>query len=135
MWRAVGPGGLLVSQDADLEGAFAEPPHLGFDSWRSAYPETLHRNGGDPVSGRRLHALYTAADIPDPHLSVVQRVDFEGDGKVVFLLTVARTGPSIVSTGVATKPEFDAGLALLAEMVEDVNDGGRFPASFRMLGS
>ncbi len=130
MWRAVRPGGVLVSQDADFEGAFAEPPHPGFDFWRYAYQETLRRNGGDPLCGRRLHALFTAADIPDPHLSVVQRVDFKGDGKVVFWLTVQRTGPSIVSSGVATPAELEAGLASLAELVEDVTTAVGSPRLF-----
>ena len=130
MWRAVRPGGVLVSQDADFEGAFAEPPHPGFDFWRYAYQETLRRNGGDPLCGRRLHALFLAAGIPDPHLSVAQRVDFEGDGKVVFLLTVQRTGPSIVSSGVATQAELDAGLALVSEMVKDTTTAVGSPRLF-----
>ncbi|MEO8829027.1 class I SAM-dependent methyltransferase [Lapillicoccus sp.] len=75
MWVVVKPGGALVAEDVDFEAAFCEPPCAGHDFWQRTYQATLRANGGDPLSGRRLLARFLAADVPTPHVTVVQCLD------------------------------------------------------------
>jgi ubiquinone/menaquinone biosynthesis C-methylase UbiE len=131
MWRAVRPGGVLIAEDADFLAEFCEPPHPGFDFWQHAYPETLRRYGGDPLSGRRLHARFRAAGIPDPQLDLVQNVHLTGEGKLMPYLTIARTASRIVGSGVATQSEVDVALAQLADLANDTTSTVGSPRLFQ----
>jgi ubiquinone/menaquinone biosynthesis C-methylase UbiE len=131
MWRAVRPGGVLVAEDAVFLAEFCEPPHPGFDFWQYAYQETLRRHGGDPLSGRRLHSRFREAGIPDPQLELVQHVYLSGEGKLMPYLTIARTAPRIVSSGVATQSEVDAALAQLADLANDTTSAVSSPRLFQ----
>jgi ubiquinone/menaquinone biosynthesis C-methylase UbiE len=131
MWRAVRPGGLLVAEDGDFLAEFCEPPHPGFDFWQYAYQETLRRHGGDPLSGRRLHSRFREVGVPDPQLEMVQHVYLTGEGKLMPYLTVARTAPRIIASGVATQAEVDEALLLLAELAEDTTSAVSSPRLFQ----
>ena len=131
MWRAVRPGGLLVAEDGDFLAEFCEPPHPGFDFWQYAYQETLRRHGGDPLSGRRLHSRFREVGVPDPQLEMVQHVYLTGEGKLMPYLTVARTAPRIIASGVASQAEVDEALILLAELAEDSTSAVSSPRLFQ----
>jgi SAM-dependent methyltransferase len=66
MWAAVRPGGVIIVEDADFDGWFCHPPNEGFDFFLRAYRQVVARRGGDHAAGRKLHAYFTAAGIPDP---------------------------------------------------------------------
>ena len=129
MWRAVGPGGLLAAEDGDFLAEFCEPPHPRFDFWQHAYQETLRRHGGDPLSGRRLHPRFREVGVPDPQLEMVQHVYLTGEGKLMPYLTVARSAPRIIASGVATQAEGDEALILLAELAADTTSAVSSPGS------
>ena len=131
MWRAVRPGGVLVAEDGDFLAEFCEPPHPGFDFWQYAYPETLRRHGGDPLSGRRLHLRFREAGIPDPQLELVQHVHLTGEGKLMPYLTLARTASRVVDSAVATQSEVDAALAQLADLANDTTSAMSSPRLFQ----
>jgi SAM-dependent methyltransferase len=119
MWAAVRPGGALVVEDADFEGSFCEPPNPAFDFWVTAYQRALANSGGDPLSGRKLSARFREAGIPAPELSVVQRVDVEGEAKGLPHSTIETTAEVIVDTGVATAVEVEQALAGLQALAKD----------------
>jgi ubiquinone/menaquinone biosynthesis C-methylase UbiE len=131
MWRAVRPGGVLVAEDGDFLAEFCEPPHPGFDFWQYAYQETLRRHGGDPLSGRRLHSRFRQAGIPDPQLELVQYVYLTGEGKLMPYLTLDRTAPRVVSSGVATPDEVDVALTQLAALANDTTSAVSSPRLFQ----
>ena len=131
MWRAVRPGGLLIAEDGDFLAEFCEPPHPGFDFWMSAYQETLRRNGGDPLSGRRLHSRFREAGIADPQVNLVQYVFLTGEGKLMPYLTVARTGSRMVDSGVATQEQVDQAMAQLLELANDTTSAVSSPRLFQ----
>ncbi|HEU4999506.1 MAG TPA: methyltransferase domain-containing protein [Lapillicoccus sp.] len=131
MWRAVRPGGLLVAEDGDFLAEFCEPANPGFDFWMYAYQETLRRNGGDPLSGRRLHSRFREVGVPGPHLNLVQYVFLSGEGKLMPYLTVARTASRIVDSGVATQAEVDQAMAQLRELADDTTSAVSSPRVFQ----
>jgi hypothetical protein len=119
MWAAVRPGGVLVAEDADFEGSFCYPPNPAFDFWVSAYQRALQSAGGDPLSGRRLHERFIDAGLPAPELTVVQRVNAEGEAKSMPYRTIATTREAILGAGIATEAEIDEALAGLAVVAAD----------------
>jgi ubiquinone/menaquinone biosynthesis C-methylase UbiE len=119
MWAAVKVGGVIVVEDADFEGSFCDPPNDGFAFWVDAYQRVLERRGGDPLAGRKLHRHFRAAGIPEPGVTVVQRVDRIGEAKTMPYSTVEATADAIVGEGVATAAEVQAALASLAEFGAD----------------
>ena len=131
MWHAVRPGGVLVAEDGDFLAEFCEPPHPGFDFWQYAYPETLRRHGGDPLSGRRLHTRFREAGIPDPQLELVQHVHLTGEGKLMPYLTLGCTASRVVDSAVATQAEVDAALVQLAALANDTTSAMSSPRLFQ----
>jgi len=119
MWAAVRAGGVLVAEDADFSGVFAEPPNPGVDFWLETYSHTLRRNGGDPLSGRQLHRRFVAAGIPAPALTVVQRLDRVTEAKAMPRLTVEATAEAVIQAGAATPEQIDAAIESLVAYESD----------------
>jgi SAM-dependent methyltransferase len=131
MWAALRPGGVLVVEDADFSGSFCEPPNAGFDFWVDSYRQVLTANGGDWRSGRRLHQMFAAADVPAPELVVRQRLDRTEESKLMPLLTVQATRDRIVEAGIATAGEVDAALADLTAFIDDPSTLVGAPRNFQ----
>jgi ubiquinone/menaquinone biosynthesis C-methylase UbiE len=119
MWEAVRDGGVIVVEDADFEGSFCDPPNEGFAFWVEAYQRVLERHGGDPLLGRKLHRYFSAAGIPAPELTVVQRADIAGEAKTLPHSTVQATADAIISEGVASAEQVAAALASLIAFAAD----------------
>jgi ubiquinone/menaquinone biosynthesis C-methylase UbiE len=119
MWAGVRVGGVIAVEDADFEGSFCDPPNEGHAFWVEAYQRVLERHGGDPLSGRKLHRRFFEAGIPDPELSVVQRVHRTGEAKMLPHSTVEATADAIVSEGIATAEEVRAAQESLADYAAD----------------
>jgi len=122
---------VLVAEDGDFLAEFCEPPHPGFDFWAYAYQETLRRHGGDPLSGRLLHSRFREVGIPDPQLEVVQHVYLRGEGKLMPYLTIERTAPRIIASGVATKAQVGEALTQLAALATDTTTAVSSPRVFQ----
>jgi ubiquinone/menaquinone biosynthesis C-methylase UbiE len=119
MWAAVRSGGAIAVEDSDFEGQFCYPPNDGYTFWAQTYPQVLQRHGGDPLTGRKLLALFAEAGIPEPNLQVVQRVEVGGDAKLIPYLTIEATADAIVTEGLATNAEVQAALVSLAALGDD----------------
>jgi len=119
MWQAVAAGGAIAVEDADFDGSFCDPPNDGFAFWVDAYQRVLHRRGGDPHLGRKLHRLLPAAGIPSPAVTLAQRADSTGDVKTLPYSTIEATAEAIVQEGIATAEEVEAALTSLADFAED----------------
>jgi ubiquinone/menaquinone biosynthesis C-methylase UbiE len=131
MWAAVRVGGVLVVEDADFVGAFCDPPNEGHAFWVESYQRVLERRGGDPCSGRKLHRRFFEAGIPDPELTVVQRVHRTGEAKMLPHSTVEATADAIVDEGVATVEEVRAALESLVDFASDPHTIVGSPRTFQ----
>jgi 2-polyprenyl-3-methyl-5-hydroxy-6-metoxy-1,4-benzoquinol methylase len=119
MWAAVRPGGVIIVEDADFDGWFCHPPNEGFDFFLRTYRQVVARSGGDHAIGRKLHAYFAAAGIPDPSMNLVQAVHLADEGKVLALTTLDASAAAIIAEGVASEDEVDAALASLAQFTDD----------------
>jgi ubiquinone/menaquinone biosynthesis C-methylase UbiE len=131
MWAAVRVGGVMVVEDADFEGAFCDPPNKSHAFWVESYQRVLEQHGGDPRSGRKLHRRFVDAGIPDPELTVVQRVHRTGEAKMLPHSTIEATADAIVGEGVATAEEVRAALLGLADYAADPHTIVGSPRTFQ----
>ena len=69
--------------------------------------------------------------IPDPQLEVVQHVYLRGEGKLMPYLTIERTAPRIIASGVATKAQVGEALTQLAALATDTTTAVSSPRVFQ----
>jgi SAM-dependent methyltransferase len=119
MWAAVRPGGTIAVEATDFDGEFGEPPNEAFATAQRLYRALVDHRGGDPVAGRRMFRRFLDAGIPRPSVRLVQRVDAEGEAKMLFVLTFRAIASAVVDEGIATGEEVDATLAGLEAFVAD----------------
>ena len=119
MWAAVGPGGTIAVEATDFDGQFSEPPNEAFDLHERLYRAVVERRGGNPTAGRTMFGSFVEAGIPRPSVSIVQRVDSEGEAKALCLLTFQTTAGAMLNEGLATEDELEAELAELTAFVAD----------------
>lgn len=119
MWAAVKSGGALVVEDTDFEGLHCDPPNPGFEFYARTYPGTLARFGGDANLGRKLYRLFLDAGIPNPSVTLVQRVDAIGGEKPMPLLTLEASAQSMIGGGLATAEQVQSAIACLAAFTDD----------------
>ncbi len=131
MWAAVRDGGAILVEDADFEGSFCDPPNAGFEFWVEAYQRVLERHGGDPLAGRKLRRYFSAAGIPTPALTVVQRADVEGEAKMIPHSTVEATADAIIEEGIASVEQVRAALASLIDFAADTESVCGSPRIFQ----
>jgi SAM-dependent methyltransferase len=105
----VRPGGVVAFQEADWSGCRALPEVSTFNQCVSWGSEALERSGADPYVGLKLFAIFAAAGLPAPILSVQAAV---GAGRAhplyAHIAGLMRTLlPTIESLGVATASDLD----------------------------
>jgi len=65
MLRVVRPGGLVAVRDVDWGTAAYWPRDPWLDRFVEMHLKTWYRNGGEPLMGRQLRALFNAAGVAD----------------------------------------------------------------------
>jgi ubiquinone/menaquinone biosynthesis C-methylase UbiE len=131
MWAAVRDGGAIVVEDADFGGSFCDPPNPGFAFWVEAYQRVLERHGGDPLTGRKLYRYFSAAGIPAPALTIVQRADVAGEAKTIPHSTVEATADAIIAEGIASGEQVRVALAGLLDFAADTDSVCGSPRIFQ----
>lgn len=121
MWALVGPGGVLIAEDADFPGTLSYPAQPAVAFWIERYSQVLRSYGGDPESGRKLVARFAAAGIPAPHVRIEQRAYLDEEGKQMPYLTVEATADAMIAAGVATASEINAAVRDLQRLSTDAS--------------
>ena len=102
-----------------MDSQFCEPTNVAFDFYLRTYRRALARAGGDAATARKLYRYFLEAQIPNPNLGVVQRVDVAGEAKALALSTLQATADAILREGLASKTELEVALAGLAAVTAD----------------
>jgi SAM-dependent methyltransferase len=118
--RRIRPGGVVVVEDIDYRGHFAEPdcPAL----WRAVelYTKSVQSRGADPNIGPRLPALLRAAGFEDVQMKLVQPAALEGGIKLLICVTLESIADAILGDGLTTQDE-------LRDTVEELWEFARNP--------
>jgi predicted O-methyltransferase YrrM len=105
MAATVTPGGAVVVEDIDFQGAFCQPANRAYQRYLELYRETVRRRGGNADIGPLLPSFLRAAGLRAIGVRVVQPVALDGDGKRVSHLTLERIAAAAVAEGVAGEAE------------------------------
>ncbi len=123
MKRAVRPGGVIVVEDVDFTGHFAQPPCAALDRYVDLYQTVVRHNGGDGAIGPRLPGLLRDAGLAPIQLKVVQPTF---GARRLALVTLEHIREKVLAAGLATPAEFEAIRA-------DLERFGRAPGSLMSL--
>ena len=113
-------GGLVIVEDVDFRGHFAEPPCPALDRYVSLYSDSLRRRGGDPDIGPRLPALLRDAGFQDVQVRMHQPIAMTGGIKSLTGMTFAFVADALRADGV---PESE--LAAIGRQLTDFLDDPR----------
>ena len=130
MVRALRPGGRLVVEDIDYDGAFSHPASDASRRHHELYTQAALRNGGDPYIGRRLPMMLVEAGVERVTASIAQPAGIEGEVKLLPPLTVENIKAMVVKHGVASDEEVDA---VVDELYVIAGDSTTFVATPRIV--
>jgi SAM-dependent methyltransferase len=105
----VHPGGVIAFQEVDWSGDRALPTVPTFSNCLRWGVQALQHSGADPYVGLKLWAIFTAAGLRAPTLSLQANIGAGPDHPVytAFAELMRTLLPSIVALGVATADEVD----------------------------
>ncbi len=113
------PGGLVVVEDIDFRGHFAEPACPALDRSVAWYSETVANRGGDANIGPRLPAMLRDAGFEDVRLRTFHPVAMNGGIKRLICVTLERIVTSVLEDGLATPAELERTIAELETFARD----------------
>ena len=113
------PGGLLIAEDVDFTGHFADPTVPALDRYVAWYRETAARRGANADLGRDLAARVAAAGFTTLHGGDAHPVARRGPVKAMAPLTLAAIADAVVAAGLATRDDVDQTVAELQTAADD----------------
>ncbi|MGH8899267.1 MAG: class I SAM-dependent methyltransferase [Egibacteraceae bacterium] len=119
MTACLRPGGVLVVEDFDLDGGFADPPSSAHERWCQATEEVVRRRGGDPSFARRLPNALRRAGLVGVGVGVAQPAFMEGPGKALLYLGLEDCADVALAEGVLSEEEVERLHAELVAFAED----------------
>lgn len=105
MRRHIRPGGVLIVEDIDFRGHFAEPDCPALHQFVELYTKAVQARGGDPHTGPRLPALLREAGFDDVRMKLVQPVALEGGIKLLQCVTLEYIADAVLEDGLITEEE------------------------------
>lgn len=117
--RFVRPGGVILFQELDIEGAKSEPPSPLYERSFERVRQTFIRAGADIRAGLRLAQIFEDAGLPSPQMIHGARVE-KGPNAEIYsqLAQVSRLLlPLMELTGVATAAEVEVETLVAPPMI------------------
>jgi SAM-dependent methyltransferase len=119
MAAAARPGGIVIVEDVQFAGCFAEPACSAYDRWIGWFREAVRRTAGDLEIGPRLPGLLRAARLTGIGVRVAQAVNLDGSVKQLQQQSMAKVRAAVIAAGLTTPEEFDAAHAELRAFTDD----------------
>jgi SAM-dependent methyltransferase len=127
------PGGLVVVEDIQGRGAFAEPASATLDRHIEVYAEIVRRKGGDSELGPRLPRLLRDAGLRDVGAALAQLL-LDDECRHIHGLTLDRIAPAVIDSGLADAGEVAAMSAELHALADDPETLVATPRFFQAWG-
>jgi SAM-dependent methyltransferase len=118
--RRIVPGGVIIIEDIDFRGHFAEPDCPALRRYVEFYTRSVQAHGADPHIGPRLPGLLREAAFEDIKLKLVQPAAFEGGIKLLPCVTLENIADAILGDGLVTEER-------LRETIEELYAFARDP--------
>jgi ubiquinone/menaquinone biosynthesis C-methylase UbiE len=119
MRRRIRPGGVIIVEDIDFRGHFAEPDCPALRKFVDLYTESVRRRGGDANIGPRLPALLREAGFADVQTKLVHPVALEGGIKLLTCVTLESIAEAVLHDDLTTEDELRETIAELDAFARD----------------
>jgi SAM-dependent methyltransferase len=133
--RRTRPDGVVILEDIDFRGHFAEPDCPALLRYVELYTKSVRGRGGDPNIGPRLPGLLREAHFEDIQMMVVQPVALEGGIKLLTCVTLEAIGQAILQDGLITQRELQETINELHAFARDPHTVLGGPRVFQVWGS
>ena len=118
--KALRPGGLVILEDIDFRGHFAEPDCPALQRSVDLYSATVKNRGGDPDIGPRLPALLRDAGYQGIRMQMFHPTALEGGIKHLICVTLETISARVIEDALATPSE-------LQETIDELDAFARDP--------
>jgi ubiquinone/menaquinone biosynthesis C-methylase UbiE len=114
MLRVLRPGGLAAVRDVDWRSVTYWPRDARLDRWIELHLEAWYRNGGEPLMGRQLRALFNAAGVDDVEITAAVWCYATPDDTIAWgdayadRLLTSPMGERPIEYGYATRADIEA---------------------------
>ena len=122
MRRHLRPGGVIVVEDVDFRGHFAEPDCPALRRFVEWYTKSVQSRGADPNIGPRLPGLLREAGFEDIQMKLVHPAALEGGIKLLTCVTLENIAGAVLDDNLTTDEE-------LRETIEELYAFARDPCT------
>jgi SAM-dependent methyltransferase len=98
-------GGVMIVEDIDYRGHFAEPACRALDRSVDLYVRAARNRGGDPYIGPRLPALLRATGLQNVQMDLVHHAALAGGIKLLLCVTLENIAEVVLQDRLATEDE------------------------------
>lgn len=120
--RRIRPGGVMIVEDIDFRGHFAEPDCPALRTYVELYTNSVRQRGGDPEIGPRLPGLLRRAGFEDVCLQLHHPVALEGGIKLLTCVTLENIAEAVLDDKLITGSK-------LRETIEELYAFARDPTT------
>lgn len=103
--RHIRPGGVIIVEDVDFRGHFAEPDCPALLRYVALYTESVQNRGADPNIGPRLPGLLCEAGLEDVRMKLVHPAALQGGIKLLTCVTLESIAEAVLQDGLTTEDE------------------------------
>ena len=128
------PDGVMIVEDVDFRGHFAEPPCPALTRYTELYTQSVRKRGADPWIGPKLPAHLRAAGFEDVNVQIYHPVALRGGIKQLTCTTMANIGAAVLQDNLTTEEEFTATLNELTAFADDTSTLMGGPRTFQVWG-
>ena len=128
------PGGILAVEDVDFRGHFSHPECPAFDRFVQLYEAAGRKKGVDPWIGPKLLAILADAGLASVKMRVALPTFYQGDGKLMALLTMQNIQSALLDAQLATQDEINQIISELEHFTNDPRSIMSLPRLFQLSG-
>jgi SAM-dependent methyltransferase len=130
----IAPGGVMVVEDVDFRGHFAEPQCPALTRYTELYTQSVRNRGADPWIGPKLPGHLREAGFEDVNVQLYHPVALHGGIKQLTCTTLANIGAAVLHDNLTTEEEFTATLSELTAFADDTSTLMGGPRTFQVWG-
>lgn len=117
--RHIRPGGVMIIEDIDFRGHFAEPDCAALQRYVELYTTSVLNRGADPCIGPKLPGLLRAAGFDDVQLMLSHPVAQAGGIKELTCITLEYIADTVLGDGLIGEEELQQTIAELRSFADD----------------
>lgn len=103
--RHIHPGGVIIVEDLDFRGHFAEPGCPALQRFVELYTKSVQTRGADPNIGPRLPRLLRETGFDDVQMKLVHPAALQGGIKLLTCVTLENIAEAVLQDGLTTEEE------------------------------